>query len=335
MTDLAKTAAWLPGNVTPKVLDAIGRSGGRRPPGCGHSMNNSIQTVQSQITNRYRRFYRALLVRRGGWIAGTPARSPRDIANYTTHSAFRRLAGLGPPKALGRPDIGPAAWFATLQGALSVAGPPPVSASSRNVFAAMSEQFPRACYSDPAFILKTGRVPDRTGQLHAFVVFGAPGTFDGGDCYYSGVKMSGRLVALTLFRRLAGDGLYKVVWAGVADGRDRRRSTCRAIQAHQTMISQYPELCIDFLGSITPAAARMGHSLFRRLRTAEMDRLRRLSGKDLDTLRHRVYAYTYPRFDDPWQYRPREVLGVLIRPIRHRLRAPLKPVSSPPPAGYR
>ncbi|MBI9082903.1 MAG: hypothetical protein JEZ11_04850 [Desulfobacterales bacterium] len=245
-----------------------------------------------------------------------------------THAAFHNLEGLPAPRAMGRPGIGDTAWFASLATARKMAARHPLPAEGR-VFQEMAARIPDAVQTAKANIIESGRMDGAAAMPYA--VFVAKVGLETGAFLYSGVTVNGTLVALTLLRKAPGSDLYKAVWAGVCDPetmgwRDKafKRGLSRLVRRYQLKIRQYPDACIDFMGTITVGAALMGHALFKHLRKAEMERLGALGPDEYAVLRRRVVAYSYPRFEAAQLIRPMEILRGAARRAVEAATTPVK-----------
>ena len=267
----------------------------------------------------YWRLHDTLLAEKGRSFEGTPARTPADIANFVTHAAFHKLEGLPAPRAMGRPGVGRTAWFASSASALKMAFRHPSLPAERRVFQEMAARIPEAVQTAGGHTAESGRMACAAAMPYA--IFFARVGLETGDFLYSGLRVGKTLVALALFRKTLRTDLYKALWIGMCvpetmGGQDKafKRALWHLIRRYQLKIGEYPDVCIDFMGTITPGAALLGHSLFKRLRKAEMERLRALGPGAYAATRRRVVAYPYPRFETMQLVRPMEICcGATLR----------------------
>ena len=262
----------------------------------------------------YRRLHDTLLAERGVAFEGTPARTPEDIANYITHAAFCRIENRPVPGVLGRPGIARHAWFATAQAARKMAGRH-VERIDEHFFGEMAARVPPSVYGASENIIESGRIGP--GQ-QPYIVFAAKAVLDTGQFFFSGIVVADRPVFVTVFRKVSHGALYKALWTGARQPRQSlresgNRSLARLVRRYQLKIRDYPDICIDFFGSITPEAALMGHSLFRHLRRLEMARLKALPADRYGALRRQVTAYAYPRFGADQRIHPLAVFRAGVR----------------------
>ena len=79
------------------------------------------------------------------------------------------------------------------------------------------------------------------------------------------------------------------------------------------------DLCLDFIGSIEDEAARMGHSLFRRLVAEKITELRKQEPVAYDALYQEITAYRYPVFRKAEIVTPADLIREGLRRLGRRL----------------
>ncbi len=255
-------------------------------------------------------------------LTGTPARCPQDIATYITLCAVHRLAGRPTPMALGRPDVGPCAWFASRETARIIGrrfDRPPED----EFFDRILHDVPAAIYRDPRYRQYSGEIRiagpepipyaafaalmparDRTGSIDSqrFARYPEPSINCKEDLIVAGLVFNRDVVGLTVFRKPHTERLYRVglfgLHPGIATtGHPHARRIQSLFRQYTRKIFGYPELSFDFIDTIAPAAAMLGHSMFRDTVDRECRRLRALAPSAAAREVERVTTYPYPTFE--------------------------------------
>lgn len=200
-------------------------------------------------------------------------------------------------------------------------------------FQAVLADIPRPWYTAPRYMAQSGTIHSRglpDGCDYA-VYIAQDHRPDRQGMRCGAVTCLGRVVFLAVFHRRPGTGLYKLSFVGtnpalaIGNGFEERIAL-RAIHRGLALVGRTPGLCMDFMGTITPEAARLGCSLFRRLRQDEMTRLRALTKNEFAALYRQVATYPYPRFDAVQQVGLPDMVLPLTREIRAAVGAGIKTV---------
>jgi len=262
------------------------------------------------------------LLKRGVSFYGTPAKSYADIQNYYTHAAIHSLEGLGVPLALGRPGVAPHAWFASRKSAEAM-GRRHAGYADQDLFDAIMAEFPVEAVMTPENVVTAGRLSAAALNPSRYTVFAKaltavprrPRPLSGGmgigpaspsqaaeQRIYALVKVEDDILGAAVFQREPGRDLYRLALIGMRRRSDRltdprlHRQAPVAFKRFNEAIRLWPGVSFDFVGAAEPAAAAMGHSLFRYLRKLEMKRLEALSPAEYAVERRGVTTYRYPTF---------------------------------------
>lgn len=109
-------------------------------------------------------------------------------------------------------------------------------------------------------------------------------------------------VWLTEFRKDRSETLYRIALVAFQESSTRKNKRLAAYVARELELflihlnQERRDLCLDFIGSITPKAAILGHSLFRRLVSEKIKVLQKLAPADYETLYTEAQTYPYPTF---------------------------------------
>ena len=276
--------------------------------------------IAAPLKQAFSRACDTVLGQRGESFEGTPAATPQDISNFITHAAFCRLRGAPPPRALERPGYGGTAWFADPGIARKMASRHEFRADP-DAFGQVLDTLPESWYTECRYRVGSWPIGNANGPLGELYI--AQGRRP--DCQGTKnlvVTISGRVVFIALFHRRRCATLFKTGFLAsdptLSAEPARARMAKRAIRHGLGLAAaKDPYLGLDFVGTISPEAARLGCSLFRRLRQEEMTRLRALGPDVFSALYRRVCTYPYSRFSQSQVAAPAEMLLPLAREARN------------------
>jgi len=109
-------------------------------------------------------------------------------------------------------------------------------------------------------------------------------------------------VWLTEFRKDRSESFYRIALVAFQEPSAPKKTRLAAHVARELELflihlnHERRDLCLDFIGSITPKAAIMGHSLFRRLVSEKLKDLQKLTPEDYEVLYTAAQTYSYPTF---------------------------------------
>jgi len=132
-------------------------------------------------------------------------------------------------------------------------------------------------------------------------------------------------VWLTEFRKDRSETLYRIALVAFQKPSARKKTRLAAYAAREFELflihlnKARRDLCLDFIGSITPEAAVMGHSLFRRLISEKIKEISALSPADYEALYSKTQSYQYPSFSRMGIVTPGDMLREIGQRIKRKL----------------
>ena len=132
-------------------------------------------------------------------------------------------------------------------------------------------------------------------------------------------------VWLTELRKVRRETLYRIALVAFQKPSARKKKRLAAYAARELELflihlnKERRDLCLDFIGSITPEAAAMGHSLYRRLVSDKVRDLQGMPPQDYEELSAKAQTYSYPTFKRAEIVTPADIIREIGKRIKRKL----------------